>query len=159
MDEFKRRLLDAVQNGSWIASVARQDRKILDVDYYNYNTLIDNNGAGIASGATGQGTIQIQSDSDFAIAYMSGVSVVNNTVGNSPYATIQITDTGTGKTFFNAPTLFGLVMGSNGLPFYLPAPRVVAPNTNLQFAINNINSAGNASFYVNLLGARIFYAS
>jgi hypothetical protein len=155
MDEFKRRLLDAIQTGSWIASVARQDRKILDVDYYNYNTSI----AAVASGASGQGNIAIQSDSDFAIAYMSGVAVVSNSIVALPFTTLQITDTGTGKTFFNSPTLFPLVMGSGGLPFYLPAPRVVAPNTNLQFNVTNQFSAAASTYFINLLGARIYYAN
>lgn len=155
MNEFQRRLLDAVQNGAWIASVARQGRTIVDLDYYNYNTEI----GPVASGASAQATIQIQSDSDFAIAFMSGVEVVNNTPTTNHYTLLQITDTGTGKTFFNAPTMFQLVMGTGGLPFYLPAPRVVAPNTNLQINVQNVSSAADATYYINLLGARIYYGN
>lgn len=156
MNEFERRLLDTVQNSTWIAAVARPNQKILGIEYYNYNTMFSQ----IAVAATVQNVIQIQSDSDFAMSYMSGsaVDLVVGAVQNQPVATIQITDTGSGKTFFSAPTLFNLVMGSGGLPFYLPAPRVVAPNTNLQISINNVAAARAQDFYVNLLGARIYYA-
>jgi hypothetical protein len=157
VNEATRRLLDAVQNAAWIAAVARVGQKIKAIDYYNYN-LGPNQGLGaVAVAGNAQGIIQIQADSDFAIAYMSGQAVVSNAVVGSPVATIQITDTGTGKTFFSSPTLFGLVMGSGGLPFYLPAPRVVAPNTNLQINISYLAGAAAADFYVNLLGARIYY--
>jgi hypothetical protein len=155
MDEFQRRLLDAVQTGDWIASVAKANKTILNIDFYNYNTTI----GPVASGATGAATIQIQSDSDFALCYMSGAAVVNNNAINTPYTTLQITDTGTGKTFFSAPTLFQLVFGTNGLPFYLPAPRVVTPNTNLQINLTNVNSAAATTYFINLFGARIYYAN
>jgi hypothetical protein len=154
MNEFERRLLDAVQNSAWIASVARPGRTILDIDYYNYNTSI----LGLVTATTSTAVIQIQSDSDFAIAYMSGAAIVAGAVQNDPVALIQYTDTGTGKTFFQNPTLFSLVEGNNGLPFYLPAPRVLAPNTNINVTITN-NIGSTADFFVNLLGARIYYAS
>jgi len=154
MNEFERRLLDVVQNSAWIASVARPNRKILDIDYYNYNVSI----AAIAVAASGTGNIQIQADSDFAITYISGSVVVGGAVVTNPVSTIQVTDQGSGKTFFSAATLFGLVTGVGGLPFYLPAPRVVAPNTNLQIAVTNVAGAGAADYYVNFLGARIYYA-
>lgn len=154
MNEFERRLLDAVQQSAWIASVARPNQKIVDIEYYNYNTFI----GAVVAGTQDQSVIQVQSDSDFAITYMSGAVVIAGAAVATPIATLQITDTGTGKTFFSAPTLFSLVMGNAGLPFYLPAPRVVAPNTNLQFNFNNIGAAGPADVYINLLGARIYYA-
>ncbi len=160
MNEFERRYLDVLQTSDLIASVARPNAKIIGIDYYNYcmNPTNTPGLAAVASGAAAQGIIQIQADSDFAITYMSGSQVVANAVVVNPVTTLQITDTGTGKTFFSGQTLFGLVMGSGGLPFYLPAPRVVAPNTNLQFNLINVNSAGAADYYINLLGARIYYA-
>jgi hypothetical protein len=157
MNEATRRLLDAVQNAAWIAAVARVGQKIKSIDYYNYNVGPNQGLSAIAVAGTGQATIQIQADSDFAIAYMSGSAVVSGAVVTNPVATIQLTDTGTGKTFFSSPTLFSLVMGQGGLPFYLPAPRVVAPNTNLQVNISYLAGAAAADFYVNLLGARIYY--
>lgn len=156
MNDFQRRLLDAVQNSAWIAAVARKDREILGIDYYTYTSPSI---AGLAVGATTQVVIPIQSDSDFALTYMSGSVVVGGVVVNNPVSTLQITDTGTGKTFFSAPTLFGLVMGSSGTPFYLPAPRVIAPNTNINLSVTNVAGAGAADYFMSLLGARIYYAS
>lgn len=152
MNDFMQGLLAAVQQSSWIASVARQNANILQIDSYNYNVLVPQ----LAAAGTAQGVIQIQADSDFAIAYMSGAGVAGGAVLTNVLATIQIQDTGTGKTFFNQPTLFPLVMGSGGLPFYLPAPRVVAPQTSLTITITNL-SGTTTDFYINFLGARIYY--
>lgn len=158
MNDFERRLLDIYTNSSWIAAVARQNRQVIGIDYFVYNVGPSQGLSQVASTASATGTIQIQSDSDFAITYMSGNQVVNNAVVTNPISTIQITDTGTGKTFFSSASLFGLVMGSSGTPFYLPQPRVVAPNTNLNFAITNVFSAAAADYYISLTGARIYYA-
>lgn len=155
MNDFERRLLDAVQNSAWIAAVARKDREILGIDYYNYTAPLI---TGLAVGASSQSVIQIQSDSDFALTYMSGTVVVAGVAVTNPVSTIQITDNGTGKTFFSNPTLFGLVLGSSGTPFYLPAPRVIAPNTNVTLAITNVAGAGAGDYYMSLMGARIYYA-
>ena len=75
-----------------------------------------------------------------------------------PLATIQITDTGTGKTFFNQPTFMGLVTGQTGYPFLLPAPRLIAPNTNIQYNVTNLASAAR-NFYLTMIGARLYYAN
>lgn len=155
MNEFERRLLTSIAQNSWIATIAKQDANIIGIEYYNYNTISPFT---IAAGATGVQLIQIQSDSDFGMVYMSGVAVSAGVVVTNPNALLQIQDTGTGKTFFGNPTLFPLVMGVGGIPFYLPAPRLVSPQTALQVTITN-QTAGSLDFYVNFLGARIYYGS
>ena len=154
MNTFERRMLEIIQSSSWIQSVARKDKKILGIEYYNYNTQIEN----VASQAQGQSTVQIQSDSDFVMTYLSASVVVTATgaIINAPFAFAQITDTGTGKTFFNQQTLVGLAFGNGGNPFFLPAPRVIAPNTNVQFSVTN-NTGAAASFYFAMMGARVYY--
>lgn len=155
MNDFERRMLDVIQNSSWIATVARKNANIIDIDYYVYNVEI----LDVAIGSNATGNIQTQSDSDFAMVYMAGETVVGGLIDSTPVETIQFTDTGTGKTFFNVPALFQLVMGNSGQPLFLPTPRVIGPNTNVNITVNAIASAGSAAIdnYISLMGARIYY--
>jgi len=156
MNDFERRVLDVVQSASYIDAVRRKDQKILAIDYFAYNVNIADVPA--ATG-TGSGIIQVQSDSDFALVYMSaGVTDQVPAFVANPMALAQVTDTGSGKTFFSAPALFGLVFGGGGFPFLLPAPRVVAPNTNIKIDVSNFSAATVYDFYFSLMGARIYYA-
>lgn len=156
MNDFERRVMDVVQSASYLNLVRRQDQKILAIDYFAYNVTVSDVAA---AGGVGSGIIQVQSDSDFAMVYMSGAVTdqVPAFVAN-PLSTVQVTDTGSGKTFYSAPTLFGNVFGGGGFPFLLPAPRVVAPQTNIKFDVTNISAATVYDYYFSLMGARIFYA-
>lgn len=162
MNDFERQLLNVMQNSSYIAAVARNNQTIMAIDYFGYNAGPNNNASfsAVAGGAGASALIPIQADSDFVLTYMSG-NVVTNATGAIiplPNATLQITDTGTGKTFFNQPTLFGLVTGGAGFPFLLPSPRVISPNVNVKLDVVN-NTGANADFWISLIGARIYYQS
>lgn len=161
MNDFQRRFLDILQTSQYIASVARKGQTIVAIDYFGYNVQITNAGAAIATGATVSAFIQIQADSDFVASYVAGnvLNAAGTAITANPVCTIQMTDTGSGKTFFSNPTLFGMVTGSGGFPFLLSAPRVLAPNTNVKIDFTNNTGANVASAYVALLGARIYYAS
>lgn len=156
MDDFQRRALDIADTSSYLALYARSGQSILGIDYFGYNCEIDN----LAAGASGQALVQIQSDSDFVLTYLSANGLVTATGATLGFlnATTQITDTGTGKTFFNQPALMGLVFGLSGYPFLLPAPRLIAPNTNIKFDITNLTATAN-TYYISMLGARIYYTT
>lgn len=154
MNDFERRMLDISQNSAYIAAVARQGQKIIAIDSFAYNLTI----GPVPSTTQAQGIIQIQSDSDFVLIYMQGVGVVNNAIAINPNATVQIQDTGSGKTFFNQPTQLSLSFGNTGFPFILPSPRVIAPNTNIKVDITNIFSAADSTYYFSFWGARVYYA-
>lgn len=160
MNSFERQLLNVMQNSSYIAAVARNNQQILAIDYFAYNLGPNINAAfaGIANGAGASALVPIQADSDFVLTYLSGNVVGGGAVLNNPLATLQLTDTGTGKTFFNQPTLFTLVTGNGGFPFLLPSPRVISPNVNIKADIVN-NTGAAADVWLSLIGARIFYAS
>jgi hypothetical protein len=114
----------------------------------------------VAQGAAASAVFQIQSDSDFVCTYLSGACINPATAAIDPVPTglIQITDTGSGKTFFNQPTFMGLVLGQGGYPFLLPAPRLIAPNTNIQYNVTNLAAAAR-NIHITMLGARIFYGA
>lgn len=156
MNDFERRSLDIAQSSTYLTLYARQGQQIVGMEYFGYSVEIDNLAA---SGGQGTGIFQVQSDSDFVCTYLSGVafSAANNQVDPFPLGLIQITDTGSGKTFFNQPAFMGLVLGQGGYPFLLPAPRLIAPNTNIQYSVTNLAN-GIRNIYITMLGARIYYA-
>lgn len=154
MNEFQRRALDIAENSAYLAQYARKNAKVIGIEYYAYTTTI----AAAVQNVARQALIQIQSDSDFVLTYMSATSFNTATGATVPInGTCQITDTGSGKTFFSAPTPFSLVFGQGGFPFLLPAPRVFSPNTNVKFDATNLG-ATTVDLYLSLFGARIYYA-
>lgn len=151
-NDFERRMLDVIKSSEFIASIARKDKNIVAIEYYAYNTSL----TGILTLTQATLGIQVQADSDFAITYCAGAVVSAGAIVGAPLLTVQYTDTGSGKTFYSAPTLFGIVHGTGGLPYFLPAPRVLAPNTNINIAANNL-SAVTYDVYISLMGARVYY--
>lgn len=154
MNDFERRALDIAQSSSYLALYAKSGKNIIGIDYFGYNTTL----LGVVAAGSASNTTQIQSDSDFVVVYMSANAITAAAALPFLAATLQITDTGTGKTFFNQPALMGLIMGQGGYPFLLPSPRVIAPNTNVKFDITNLSGTTN-DYYISMLGARIYYGS
>jgi hypothetical protein len=89
----------------------------------------------------GSGILQMDSDSDFYLVAMSyqadiaGAAQLSSTVV-VPLVTIQISDTGSGRSMFNTPAPLPSVAGSGQLPYRLVRPRVFNRNAtiNIQFA-------------------------
>jgi hypothetical protein len=161
MNDFERRYLDILKQTDYISAVARPGREIVNIDYFAYNTRIGTDAVPIANGAVGQGIIEFQADSDFVLTYMSGATqgAAGAALTFNAQVPVQITDQGSGKTFFNTPTIMALAFGGGGFPFLLPSPRVFNPNTSALVAITN-NTGGNlAGIYVTFHGSRIFYKS
>lgn len=160
MNDFERRLLDVMQNSNYIAAVARSNANILGIDTFSYNLGPNQGLAAVPALGSASALAQIQADSDFALTYMSASVVQAGVINTLPVATIQVTDTGTGKTFYSAPTLIGLVTGNLGFPFLLPSPRVIAPNVNLKVDVTNVVAGAVAmDFFITFIGARIYYGS
>lgn len=155
MNERDRRILQAARSSNWLATFARKNAQLIGVEPYIYSAS-----AAIAGtiGAVGQGIITIQSDSDFAILEMSGTVLDgSNAFVLNPSITAQVTDTGSGKTFFNTDTLFNLVYGLAGFPYYLATPRILAPNTQINTNFTNLVATAYTA-YVSYTGVRLYYA-
>jgi hypothetical protein len=157
VNQLDRNILNAVESSTWLSNFVRANQTLINIESYTYTTSI----LGVVAGGNGSAQIPIQSDSDFVCTQITG-SVFDVTVGainNSPFATIQVTDTGSAKTFFSDFTLFSLVFGIAGYPYYQPTPRVLAPQTNILINVNNLNAANTYNFYVAFQGARLYYQS
>lgn len=159
MNVAERRLMANNQFTPWIMAYARPGKKPQIIDPFAYNGSLNAQlGNSLATGSTDQFVIPIQSDSDFLLTNMSGVLIdpVSHEALSPRDVTVQITDTGSGKTFFSDYTNFSLVFGLAGFPFMVPAPRLIAPNTNIQVSITN-NSGATVDVYCSFFGARIYY--
>lgn len=155
MDDFQRRLLDTAQTSVYLAEFTKANANVLGLESFTYNSsaAIRN----LATTASAQDIIQIQSDSDFLMFAMAGSGNIHGTgLTAQPNAIIQFTDTGTGKTYYSQPALFGNVLGAAGYPFLLPIPRIIPPNTNIKIDVTN-NDPQTVDFYVSLIGVRVYY--
>jgi hypothetical protein len=156
MNQRDRYLLNSVQTSTWLANYKRQNQNLVDIEPYTYTGTIQN----VAAGATGSVSIPIQADSDFVAIETTG-AIIDNTLDiliSNPLLTVQVTDTGTGKTFFSDYTLFPMVFGIAGFPYYMPTPRIISPNTNLLVNVTSL-ATDPYTIYVAFQGARLYYAS
>lgn len=114
--------------------------------------------AGIASGASAVDILQIQTDAAFMVQAL--VAFAYNTTTNvelaSPVATVQITDTGSGTTFFDEAQFMRSVFGTASLPLILPTPRILSPGSSLNFAVTNVVSANAITYQFSLIGQKLF---
>jgi len=152
MNERDRRLLQVASASNWLASVARKDKQLLRIEPYVYNTSM------LALTTTAQAIIQVQADSDFAVIELSGAVLDNAskvTIVNPPI-TMQVTDSGSGKTFFNDYALFSLVFGLAGFPYYTATPRIISPGTNIIINANSLDGTS-SDVYVTFSGVRLYY--
>lgn len=164
LDELQSLYLDVLNNSPYMKSILQPGRKAVEIEYYCYNGQIGTAAVPLAVGVPQTVSFDTQADSDFAVTFMTAAcqEVVNGALAYNDNVTLQITDTSTGKTFFNIPTVFGLVTGAGGFPFVLPAPRVIRPNTTISVQATNRDTqvnggSGPVSLLWALHGTRIFY--
>lgn len=91
----------------------------------------------VAAGGTATGIINVDADSDFyccALSYQADIALGTLTESSNiiPLITIQITDTGSGKSLSNVPLPVGAIMGDGKRPYRLLRPRVFLSNATIQ---------------------------
>lgn len=147
MNEFERRFLEVAQNHEDFKR-ALADAGIFT--YPEYRGYVMTFGA-FASNVTQTQVLAIEADAAFILQYITvGVILPNGStngslarISNSANVTFQLTETGSGQTLFNQPVSAGLTAGSPlpgapGIPFLLPIPRYIPPNTNLKADLTNL---------------------
>lgn len=110
----------------------------------------------LASAGASNDVIQVQTDSAFRIEALAAAVFVNNALVAAPYSTVNIKDSGSDATLFDAETPIGNVFGTAQLPLILPTPYMVKPGANLQVNVTNVNSAAAASYYFAFIGSKIY---
>lgn len=102
--------------------------------------------------------VPIQSDADFDAYYLSSSSFTTSTgvINGTPFLTMQITDSGTGRTFFSNPAFVPLVTGQQGFPYILQNVRQFKAKSNIQFTYNNLSDA-DLTVQTIFAGTKVFY--
>lgn len=103
-------------------------------DYFWYANRV----TGLSSVAhTATGIINIDADSDFycvAFSYQAdiGGAILTESTNPIPLVTLQINDTGSGKSLSNIPLPIGTMAGDGKRPYRLVRPRVFLSNATVQ---------------------------
>jgi hypothetical protein len=107
-------------------------------DYFFYAATV----TGLQStAASATSIINIDADSDFlctALSYQAVITtaglgaLVTEATNVIPVVTLQINDTGSGKSLMNQPVPLGSIAGDGKRPYRLPRPRVFQSNATVQ---------------------------
>lgn len=158
LTEFQKRALQVAEMVAAQMQAKLQDKRgtIIDEQVYWYThppTNIPTGGAAVTV------NIPIQSDADFDAYYLSATAfaTAGGAVLSLPFCSIQITDTGTGRTFFSQPAFVPLVTGVQGLPYILQNVRQFKSKSNISITYVNL-SAADLTIQAVFAGTKVFYA-
>lgn len=113
-------------------------------DYFWYANRV----TGLSSVATtATGIINIDADSDFycvAFSYQADIAgaILTESTNPIPLLTLQINDTGSGKSLSNVPLPIGTMAGDGKRPYRLVRPRVFLSNATVQLNWTAYQAAG-----------------
>ncbi len=162
LNDFRRRLLDAVKNNDYLASFADPAREIVGIDTFTYAIDKNDTATTITSAATTSFNVVMSTDSDFVCTGFSGYGRVQGAtlLIQNPSMLVQITDKAAGRTFFDQAAPMALIAGQGGFPFLLTSPRVIRPRSTLAVAVKAARAGVTFDgFYFAFHGGRIFYRS
>lgn len=139
-------------------AMVREEVDRLRRDFFVYSIMF----ASLASGTASQGAIQIQADSDFELqkltqfAYVDGDGATQTEATRVlPLVSVQIQDTGTGRSLFNAPLPVPALFGGGELPFILPTTKMFTRNASVAVQVNNFGD-DDYNLWLLLVGSKIF---
>lgn len=115
----------------------------------------------LANGATATGTINIQADSDFVVqklTYFADIALAAQTDSSRivPLATVQITDSGSGRNLMESPSPINSVFGTGELPFILPTPKLFLARTTITMDITNFSTSSTYNIRLSFIGYKVF---
>jgi hypothetical protein len=162
MNEFERRLVDLALNHRNLARAAQVPGGRATIEPYVYAASCGSAAAPLVDGSQNQMVIPIQADSHFVITYITAVHVLpgNPIFVVSAHGDLQITDTGNGATLYSRANPSDTLVGGGdfsapGLPFLLPVPRIVLPNTNIKVDYTHRGPDSNG-YQIAFFGSRVY---
>lgn len=173
LNEFERRFLNVAQNNADLLEAMAEAGATGVPEHFGYSLSLGTAADPFVTNVRRQGTISIQSDAWFVLQYVTvGVILPNgNTNGDLTMVTmandmnLQITDTGAGRDLYNNAAPAAILAGSPlvqaaGIPFVMPTPRVIPPNTNVTvqmawFLASAVNFVPPNQAWITLNGARV----
>jgi len=128
--------------------------------FYDYDMSFGN----IAASATANMTLNIQSDSNFLwralnfAAYPHGATFATPVVDNIIYPfTVQITDSGTGRSFFSNAVAVNAICGSGKFSAVLPEPYLWRANSVIQAVLVNLDGTNQwDNVHLSFIGKKTF---
>lgn len=134
-----------------------QDDRPIAKDFYIY----EEDFSSLAANTSTVGNINIQADSDFmlqkltAFADIAGAAqTANNRV--LPLATMQITDSGSGRNLFEEAVAIPAIMGTGELPFILPTPKLFPARSTIQVTVANFSASTTYNVRLSFIGYKVF---
>jgi len=126
-------------------------------DFFAYTILFAN----LVAGNSAQGSIQLQSDSEFELTKLTMFADIANGDETEatrvlPLVTLQLRDSGTARNLFSAPVPIPAIFGDGRIPFILPVPKMFSPNASISFEVSNFASATDYNLRLLLVGAKVF---
>lgn len=130
-------------------------------DWFTYVASFGN----IAGAVTSTVNIQIQADSNFECVEITASGILHALLGVAgtpivpnnflPY-TINISDSGSGRSLMSAPVPLNSIAGTGQFPFILPVPRIFMALSNIQVTLTGQDTTTYDLVFVNLIGRKIF---
>jgi len=126
-------------------------------DFYVYQE----NFLALASGATANGSIEVQADSDFVLQKMNyfadiAAAAQTPTTGVIPLVTLQLIDTGSGRNLFESAVPIPSIFGTGQLPFVLPIPRVFFARSTIALQVTNFDAAETYNLRLSFIGYKAY---
>lgn len=117
--------------------------------------------AALAGGGVAQTSVNIDADSRFHWvkgAYFADIAAAAQTDSTRvvPLITVQLTDTGSGRNFFDAPVPISSYFGTGELPFIMPVVQMFDPNSTIKAEFTNFDAASTYNLRLQLIGFKEF---
>lgn len=109
--------------------------------------------------SSGNVVMQVTDDAPFFITSMQGeVSDGAGNVVDATGSTLNLVDNGSSYPLFFAPIPFSTVVGTGALPFFLPVPYPIRPNSSMTGQVFNGGAVGPTTYTLTFSGYKLFGA-
>ena len=85
-------------------------------------------------------------------------AVVLSSTRQSPNWVITIQDQSSNRNWMNSPVPIPSIFGTGSLPYFLPQPRLIPANTNVQMTVTNYDAAAVVNTRLTFQGYRLYSA-
>lgn len=137
------------------------NRKNPQITLHKLNYVYEAESLALASGGISQDTINIEADADFVWTkgtFQADIAAATQTDSTRviPNVTVQIKDTGSARTFFNAPIPIQSVFGTGEIPFILPVSQRMRLNTTFVVDFVNFDIAATYNIRLAFIGYKVY---
>ncbi len=127
------------------------------MDWYVYNVFFD----ALAPGDVGTQVVAVEADANFILVKLAGFASIAD-AGQTyetrivPLATLQITDTGSGRQLLNGETAWSNIVGWGEIPYILPIRRKFKANSTIRVQATNFDAADTYELRLSFSGIKDF---